>query len=306
MNRRKLWISSLILSFFTAFFLSHIGFAVEENPISAYLVERGISYYEKGQFQEAVHEFSKVLLVDSDHQVALKYLHNLGLTEGLYQGTMTTASTIEELSKDVKEYKFKTALLEEQKTDIEQQIRELQAQRDDLQESMKAKSLEVDQFKERLKSFQEQMEDQKRMHATEIKDLEHNLRNQQQALQGTIEQQKKQLVERVLTSKEKEEQLISLNEEVQKKIEQLLDYQAQMNTLDQKYRNLREEFFSLKSKYGTLHDVLEDYAYIHKNAMHACGDRLIIKELDAVERNEELTQNLNELSNLKETLKKCP
>ena len=45
-----------------------------ETSIQGFLVDIGKSFYQKGNYEEAVHEFSKALIVDPDNQAAKAYL----------------------------------------------------------------------------------------------------------------------------------------------------------------------------------------------------------------------------------------
>ena len=65
--------------------------AQDRNMVAEFLCERAQGYYTKGEKQEALHEFSKVLLVDPGNPTAQEYLQKLGVPQGLYQPLKTAS-----------------------------------------------------------------------------------------------------------------------------------------------------------------------------------------------------------------------
>ncbi|MBF0386029.1 MAG: hypothetical protein HQL27_09200 [Candidatus Omnitrophica bacterium] len=68
--------------------------AAERNYPAQFLVEIGKSELKKGKLNDAVHEFSKALMVDPENKEAKKQLEKLGFKEGLYSPSVTTASKL--------------------------------------------------------------------------------------------------------------------------------------------------------------------------------------------------------------------
>lgn len=68
---------------------SYIFHIQEDNTVASSLVDLGKSFYQEGNRKEAIHEFSKALLVDPYNKEAKEYLKKLGLKSGLYQGVKT-------------------------------------------------------------------------------------------------------------------------------------------------------------------------------------------------------------------------
>ena len=66
------------LTFLTLFFVSSVFFYNQDNVnasgISDFLCEIGVRFYDKGNYFDALHEFKKALIVDSDSEVAKKYI----------------------------------------------------------------------------------------------------------------------------------------------------------------------------------------------------------------------------------------
>ena len=87
MKKITLFIPSII---FTVLTLISIPVQANTSVMAAqYLTDLGKSYYDAGQEDEAVHEFSKALLVDPHNIEAISYLHKMGFNQGLYPGLKT-------------------------------------------------------------------------------------------------------------------------------------------------------------------------------------------------------------------------
>ena len=76
---------------FLFLFLSGTGEvrAQGRNIAAETLCEHAQTFYERGQKKEAIHEFSKVLLVDPDNPTAHDYLARLGAPQGIYRPLKT-------------------------------------------------------------------------------------------------------------------------------------------------------------------------------------------------------------------------
>lgn len=79
--------------FFLFLFLLIVGpiRAEERNMAAEFLNERAQLFYERGQRKEAMHEFSKVLLIDPANPTAFEYLKKLGVDRGLYRPFKTVS-----------------------------------------------------------------------------------------------------------------------------------------------------------------------------------------------------------------------
>lgn len=76
---------------FLFLFLCRTGEIRAENRSMAaeMLCEHAQTFYERGQKKEAIHEFSKVLLIDPANPTAHEYLAKLGVPQGLYRPLKT-------------------------------------------------------------------------------------------------------------------------------------------------------------------------------------------------------------------------
>ncbi|MCK5580074.1 MAG: tetratricopeptide repeat protein [Candidatus Omnitrophica bacterium] len=60
--------------------------------VAQYLVAEGVHYYRQGEYANAVHEFSKALLLDPNNEDAQRYLNELDINAGLLYGKKKTRS----------------------------------------------------------------------------------------------------------------------------------------------------------------------------------------------------------------------
>ena len=117
------------------------------NATSDYLVEIGEMYYNKGQKTDAIHEFSKALLINPDNKVAKEYLHKMGLREGLYKPSRTSITIAAESADRLKEYEQKMSQLERDKANLESMFQRLADDRDRLLEENALKDEEIKKLK---------------------------------------------------------------------------------------------------------------------------------------------------------------
>ncbi|MDP8213473.1 MAG: hypothetical protein P9X22_09355 [Candidatus Zapsychrus exili] len=132
--RSKRMIIAVFLCVFAMLMFSSKVFSEEtlKDEGAAFLVEVAKSHYQRGQMEQAAHEFSKVLLINSDNEEALEYLKKLGMSRGLYSKQKTRLSKKMDMSKELDSREFgnkvcETPKVAEQETDedlpvIEQEI----------------------------------------------------------------------------------------------------------------------------------------------------------------------------------------
>ena len=95
------------------FIFSANAFAVWDM-VTAELIHEGKEHYDNGRYEDAIHEFSKVLLSDPRNQEALSYLNRMGLTEGVYGARSNPVDRIYQLSEEILAYQKDLNLLESQ------------------------------------------------------------------------------------------------------------------------------------------------------------------------------------------------
>lgn len=74
--------------------------AQEANEITQYLTEKGIAFFRQGRKRQAIHEFSKALLVDPENKTAKKYLKKMGFDRGIYGELNSPIDQILELNEE--------------------------------------------------------------------------------------------------------------------------------------------------------------------------------------------------------------
>ena len=87
-----------------------------------YLVEVGEMALRGGNAQDAIHEFSKALMIDPDHQEAKAYLRQFGLKAGIYTGAVTRESRLADLAHGVRRHKKDINKLQEERTNLERRV----------------------------------------------------------------------------------------------------------------------------------------------------------------------------------------
>jgi len=100
-----------------------VSHARSQNEGSAFLVDVGERSLEKGNITNAIHEFSKALMLDPYNERALKHLQAYGLNEGLYANVSKTRT------EQVFELQEKVANLQNEKINMQAKIAQLQTEK---------------------------------------------------------------------------------------------------------------------------------------------------------------------------------
>ncbi|MCA9400207.1 MAG: hypothetical protein KC713_01170 [Candidatus Omnitrophica bacterium] len=118
-----------------------------------FLVDIGERYYQKEQFDEAIHEFSKALLIDPQNQEARDYLRAMGVSQGLYKPLRTKHSEAVDLANHMKQHQGSLGDLEQERVAIEYRLSRLQQEKDQLAEANLTKSLEMKVLKDKIDEY---------------------------------------------------------------------------------------------------------------------------------------------------------
>lgn len=150
------------------------------SPISIYagnynltvnaLLDEGIAAYKAGDQAKAIHQLSKVLLIEADNKTAREYLAKMGLVQGLYGQSASTLEQVALLNQETKIYKDKISNLE--KTNAEQL-----AEKQKIQEERDRLCLQVNEKKEEVDLL-----------AIQLKVLEADLHNRDASYEENVEQ----------------------------------------------------------------------------------------------------------------------
>ena len=93
--------------------LNNVSATETSSGASDYLVETGERSLQSGDVQDAIHEFSKALMVDPDNEKAKHYLKQFHLDGGIYQGAQTRESQMGQLVRDIRDYEGQLRSLEQ-------------------------------------------------------------------------------------------------------------------------------------------------------------------------------------------------
>jgi len=112
-------------------FLLSVSAPAQWGMVTDALLKEGQRFYEEGRYEEAIHEFSKVLLSDPRNAEALSYLEQMGLDGGLYGERNNSEDRIYQLSRKVQAYQDGIKALELQNEQQRQRERQLGQMLDD-------------------------------------------------------------------------------------------------------------------------------------------------------------------------------
>lgn len=292
-------------------FLTQASIVWAENAAASFLVDIAKSHLEHGQVQEAIHEFSKALLVEPDNQEAKQHLERLGLSQGLYHATLTSQAKEIRARQENEIYKEKLASLEQRNKSIEGQIKELETRQQSLNEENQIKDLESSVVQVKIKTTAETYEQQLKNKNDKAAKIEADYLAKVNGLKTKSSTQEKQVEEqrRMVEVKSMELSMLSdkLNQVLSKplKIEDEAianHYKAELDSLRREYNQLALELSLQKDKYDHVFKVLEDYIYVRRNELNEVGDRLIFREMDLVKNEHYLLDRLDELVSLHESL----
>ncbi len=96
-----LFLINLVLMVFSV-----VSFSAESKLVVDDLVKEGKIFYQRGDHEQAIHEFSKALILDPDNKEAKKYLKKMGISEkGLYQPENPEITRHLRQSQEIDDYK---------------------------------------------------------------------------------------------------------------------------------------------------------------------------------------------------------
>ena len=124
------------------FGLTRASFAGTSKEAADFLVQAGETHLKDGQIQEAIHEFSKALMIQPNHPQAVRHLSSFGLNDGLYKNSQTHLSVAAQLAEQVRNYQEKMAALESEKADIEAKFQGVQQDHEQMAKSQMIRQLE--------------------------------------------------------------------------------------------------------------------------------------------------------------------
>ena len=299
MNKKYIMIATFVLSVFV-----WSGFSLPVHAGSAssadFLVELGRKAYEKGHPQDAIHEWSKALIIAPDHIEARALLDEFGLKEGLYEGIKTQTDHIAELAIHIRDYEEKTAMLHKSKSELEDKFAALQRQHDALYQDNLAKNMEMVILQEHFVKIKEVSRLQKEVQKVQLKKIEEEFAQKQQDLESKIVANRGQLT-RVDYSDEPDRMYVrralweDLNRKYLKALDQLLDSEDEITSVNQKYYEIKNDVEARQHLKDDTYRHMENFLYVRHHEVGEMGDNLIYKDLDLLKNRKLLLGHLDEL-----------
>jgi len=255
--------------------------AASKNVGAQFLMKVGYSFYEQGRLDEAIHEYSKALMLEPRNQEAKAFLGQFGLEKGLYAtGTRTSRDKIVKLGEDIKGYKDKVSVLSGQNKAYEAQVNELQKQRDSLFQAKMANELEKELVQEKLTFFKKTLEEYEIDSAKEIEEIEDFYSDKMVEMREALVLKQKMSVIKAEPKKLSEKELDALNNRILTLVERSAGYEEQLAILNKRYLELREHTTNWKQWFEDQHGMMEDYVYIRNHELGKLSDEALRLQVD--------------------------
>ncbi len=253
--------------FFMSLIMSSGIFLLADHPgvciggmVADSILEEARQKYDTGSHEQAIHLFSKVLLIDPRNQEALDYLKKMGLDGGIYGYQKTAADHVYDLMDEISLYRNQLQALEDRSDQQTQETDRLSEQKKYLEDLIERKEQERQQLMQqkdeifmvstmKLKEQQEQLLDLQQQAArktdelvrlnTDLFELKKKWQTDQAALGNTTEQL------HTVTTDLKEHQ--DLN--AQQRHEMKLKYEHEIADLEQRRDALESDIFNLTQEH---------------------------------------------------------
>ena len=285
---------------------TRVSCADTHNEMGEFLTDLGESYYNQGDTQEAIHEFSKALLVDPSNEKAKRYLKELGLDQGLYKGIKTRSSQVAELADQVKGYKQQVTDLEKQRLEIEEQSRQFKEEKDSFIKQNQTKLAKAQE----LQANVHQMEESHKRHLaerdTQIKQMEKYYQDKSRDYQQTLEQQKSQFTTQLSVQSSalevKEEDIKVVKGKLDALIGRGLGREDQAAVLTQKVHQLKKEAQREEKRRDNMFQAVDEYLYLRNDELNDLKNQVVYGELDLVKEEQRRWVRLDDLIELNDSV----
>lgn len=279
----KLRIPAIFIFLTLGVFLLAVPPARADGLISDYLLSKGKDYFEQGKYRLAIHELSKVLLVDPDCQEAKDYLMRMGIKEGIYGRQHPPLEQIADLSGEIVYYQDKVFAMAQETAKKEDLVKRLEDEKQLAEQAAETKTKEAEgilQQAEAAKTEAEARLAESQALGEEIKAKDEFKDKEIVRLHTDMHQMKQDLLAAEQESKEGQTTQKELEDKIAKldtqKTEELLKYQEAQVSLE---RQLEENRHKLTSQETAMKEKLDD---LHKEIVEKTSqvaytrDRLIL------------------------------
>ena len=268
-------------------------------------VKDGKAFYEEGDYQRAIHEFSKALLVDPNNKEAREYLHKMGLEDGIYGRQNPPLKQITEMSTEIKGYKATVSDLEKDNQAKDELAQSLQAEKDNLAAMLQAQ-------KDENAAALAQAEKIKQAADERVDEVQKQAQNVEQASQARIKEIVRlhtdlyALKDRVLkaenTVRTKEQQWLetkaALKDRIKTDTKKKLEYERKMLAMEEEYNLYKHQ--TLQSDLETKRQIeeLQDNLRDRVSAVDYAQDRLAVTGYKLSETQAELADREKRLMDI--------
>ncbi|HBR14248.1 MAG TPA: hypothetical protein DD723_01715 [Candidatus Omnitrophica bacterium] len=285
---------------------TRVSFADTHNEMGEFLTDLGESYYNQGDTQEAIHEFSKALLVDPSNEKAKRYLKELGLDQGLYKGIKTRSSQVAELADQVKGYKQQVTDLEKQRLEIEEQSRQFKEEKDSFIKQNQTKLAKAQELQANVRQMEESHKRHLAERDTQIKQMEKYYQDKSRDYQQTLEQQKSQFTTQLSVQSSalevKEEDIKVVKGKLDALIGRGLGREDQAAVLTQKVHQLKKEAQREEKRRDNMFQAVDEYLYLRNDVLNDLKNQVVYGELDLVKEEQRRWVRLDDLIELNDSV----
>ncbi len=289
LGRKILWLIMLCVFFSLMGAAGPAPVMAKGSMVAGHLVQEGIQAYKEGYHREAIHNFSKALLVEPGQAEALRYLRLMGIPEGIY-GTGESSMTMEmKLDQAVVEYESRIAELrqenEQQRLDKERLI----AEQEQLQQIVAAKEEEHRQIFDDVAEYKEAVDGELRDREAAIAQLKGEKDKQAEAvdtLHQRLKDSRETMVEQdaLVIKKEQEIETLKgvLSEKDQTYRKEVADVVEVLAATDQVALEKEKEAAGLQRRYDQETTVLKKEVRNKETELMIQGQRLAYTQQQAV------------------------
>lgn len=265
---------------------SGVSFA-GDNAGAAFLVEVGEKDILRGNIEQALHEFSKALMLDPSNEKALAYMREYGFKEGLYAGTSTRVSEAARFGMEHKrspqEVGQKEVEILAKDTEIaktRELLDKVKAHRDQISRELTDKNLQLYAMEAELGKFKAELAINDQRFEGQVSQLDE--------LYQSIEQEMAKV-------REQDAELARINAGDSGRIGA---YESQLIALQQEYDLLREQRHQSRHQQQMLYNQVEEYAYLRNQLIDDLADELLYKDLDMAQKDSFVLAKLEQIEHL--------
>ena len=246
-----------------------------------YLVKIGERELQQGRAADAVHEFSKALMLDPNHQRAKAYLSQYGIEEGLYSTNQTVTSRLVQDSQALAYYKEMANLIAQERDQLKKQLADVVQERNQFELEAQAAGLRQDQLLEKVADEE-----------YKVSLLQNHLKKIETMVTGSS------IYNMEMTYKD---QLDEIRDYVAYKLDDL-DPEDMLTTLGKSYldlqasyKNLYSNFLQQREAYQQMAQKVDDYVNVRQHELGRQSDEIVGKDVDLAVKNHHLIKMMKEV-----------